>query len=59
MERPTARDLRDEAEELPYEGEYYQPISEVYRKQEADAYFNHLENRIKELEGKHLSGIEF
>jgi len=51
MERPVARDLREEAEGLPYIGEYYQPDCRVYRKHEADAYFNYLENRIKELEG--------
>ena len=52
MERPTPVYATDIADKMPYPGEYFQPDDRVYLKDEADKYFEYLENKIKELEGK-------
>lgn len=52
MKRPEAISGRDFGEKLPYIGEYYQPDDRVYKKKVADAYFDFLENKLEEIEGK-------
>lgn len=46
MKRPKPISGREFAEGLPYIGEYFQPDDRVYRKCEADAYFDFLEEQI-------------
>ena len=50
MKRPEPIGAREFVDGLPYIGEYYQPDSRVYIKAKADAYFEYLESKIKELE---------
>ena len=46
MERPKTVCARKFVEGLPYIGEYYQPESNVYKKKDAEKYFDFLEKKI-------------
>ncbi len=52
IERPKVVDAREFVEGLPYIGEYYQPESRVYKKKDAEKYFDFLENEVKILKDK-------
>ncbi len=47
MEKPNAFSAREFVNNLPYEGNYFQPDDRVYLKSSMDKYIEHLKNNLE------------